>query len=153
MYERGEWLINQSVIDRIKEEYGVDIRPLKKKASWKKEHVKMKYTGKYKEMADQFHKDGADEYQIEKFIRKEMERDALEYRTVLANGAADQEACEIWQSWPEERRKILLNNALCGNCGGLTSFAPGYTVWKDQWGLILDGKCAKCGGKIRRVCD
>ena len=27
-YERGEWMINQAVIDRIKAEYGEDIRPL-----------------------------------------------------------------------------------------------------------------------------
>ena len=152
MYERGEWLINQSVIDRIKEEYDVDIRPLKKKVPRKKVWMKSKplqYTGKYKEMADQFRKDGADEDLIEKFIREEMELDAFEKE----NGTTNLQAFKTWQSWPEERKKILLNNALCGCCGGLTSFAPGYTVWKDQWGLILDGNCAKCGGKIRRVCD
>lgn len=35
----------------------------------------MKYTGKYKEMAKQFWKDGCDEYMIGKFIRQEMEAD------------------------------------------------------------------------------
>ena len=34
-YEHGEWLINQAVIDKIKELYGVDIRPLKsRKKVW-----------------------------------------------------------------------------------------------------------------------
>ena len=28
-YENGEWVINQSVYDKIKAEYGEDIRPLK----------------------------------------------------------------------------------------------------------------------------
>ena len=28
-YENGEWLINQAVIDKIKELYDVDIRPVK----------------------------------------------------------------------------------------------------------------------------
>ncbi len=33
--EHGEWLINQAVIDKIKELYGVDIRPLKsRKKVW-----------------------------------------------------------------------------------------------------------------------
>ena len=33
----------------------------------------MKYTGKYKKMAEQFRADGLNENQIEKFIREEME--------------------------------------------------------------------------------
>ena len=32
-YERGEWMINQAVIDRIKAEYGEDIRPLARRNS------------------------------------------------------------------------------------------------------------------------
>ena len=36
-YERGEWIINQAVIDKIKELYGVDIRPLKtRKKIWRR---------------------------------------------------------------------------------------------------------------------
>ena len=30
-YEHGEWLINQTVIDKILELYGVEIRPVKRK--------------------------------------------------------------------------------------------------------------------------
>ena len=30
MYENGKWVINQSVIDWAKSEYGEDIRPLKR---------------------------------------------------------------------------------------------------------------------------
>ncbi len=34
-YESGEWVINQAVIYKIKEMYGVDIRPLKsRKKTW-----------------------------------------------------------------------------------------------------------------------
>ena len=32
-YENGRWHINQYVIDRIKEEYGEDIRPIRYKGS------------------------------------------------------------------------------------------------------------------------
>ena len=46
----------------------------------------MEYTGKYKEMAEQFRKNGLDEYTIERFIRQEMESDKFETieRRVLA---------------------------------------------------------------------
>ena len=109
----------------------------------------MIYTGKYKKMAEQFRKDGADEALIEKFIREEMERDAFEKE----NGTTDLQAYKVWQSWPEEQRELLLHNAFCGNCGAVTSFASGYGIRKDRWGLVIEGTCAKCGGKIRRVCD
>ena len=109
----------------------------------------MKYTGKYKEMAEQFRKDGADEYMVEKFIREEMERD--EFRK--GEGTTELEAYKIWKRWPEERRQMYLHNAFCGNCGGATFFADGYNIRKDRWGLIVEGTCAKCGSRIRRVCD
>ena len=35
-HERGEWMINQAVIDRIKAEYGEDIRPLARRNSRQK---------------------------------------------------------------------------------------------------------------------
>lgn len=108
----------------------------------------MKYTGKYKEMAEQFRKDGADEYTIEKFIREEMEWD--EFRK--GEGTTDLEAYKIWKSWPEERRQMYLHNAFCGNCG-MTSFTNEYNIRKDRRGLIVEGTCAKCGGRIRRACD
>lgn len=109
----------------------------------------MKYPGKYKEMAEQFRKDGADEYMVEKFIREEIERDEFE----KGAGTTDLEAYKIWKSWPEERRQMYLHNAFCGNCGGATSFANGCNIRKDHWGLIVEGTCAKCGRRIRRVCD
>ncbi len=37
----------------------------------------MEYTGKNKKMAEQFLRNGADEYQVEKFIREEMEYDEI----------------------------------------------------------------------------
>jgi len=38
----------------------------------------MKYTGKYKQLADQFRADGCDEAMIERFIREEIERDEFQ---------------------------------------------------------------------------
>ena len=108
----------------------------------------MKYTGKYKEMADQFRRDGADEYTIEKFIRQEMEAD--EFRK--GEGTTDLNAYKEWKGWSEERRELYLHNAFCRNCG-VTSFPPGYEIRKDRFGLIVQGVCANCGAKIARTCD
>ena len=108
----------------------------------------MKYEGKYKDMAEEFRKDGADEYTVEKFIRQEMEREDFE----KLSGTFDFEACKEWKSWPEERRKLYLNNAYCHNCG-VTSFALGYNIRKDKIGIVVEGVCKKCGEKIVRCCD
>ena len=78
MYENGRWHLNQYLIDRIKAEFGEDIRPVKKKATKKKKATWQKTSSgtideKYKKMADQFRKDGADEYLIDKFIHWQKE--------------------------------------------------------------------------------
>ena len=108
----------------------------------------MKYFGKYKKLAEEFRKDGADEYMVEKFIREEMERD--EFRK--GRGTTDLNAFRIWQSWPEERRQLYLHNAYCPNCR-VTSFAEGYNIRQDAYGLMVEGNCEKCGYKIARCRD
>ena len=108
----------------------------------------MEYKGKYKRMAEQFRRDGADEITIARWIREEMERD----EAAAGEGITDLAAWKIWQSWPEERREMYLHNAFCRNCH-VTSFEQGYTVRQDRYGLIIEGKCAVCGARIARACD
>ena len=120
-----------------------------RKTAYEESVVKiMQYTGKYKEMADQFRRDGCDEYTVEKFIRQEMELD--EFRK--GYGSTDIEAAKVWKTYPDERKRLYLNNAFCPNCH-VASFAPGYNIRKSGWGLILEGKCSKCGHPIARTCD
>ena len=108
----------------------------------------MIYSGKYKQLADQFRADGCDEVMVERFIREEMERDAFEKN----QGTTDIDAYREWQSWPEQRRQMYLGNAFCSKCG-VTSFAQRYTIRKDRFGLIFEGKCAVCGSRVARCCD
>ena len=108
----------------------------------------MTYTGKYAKMADDFRRDGADEHTIEKWIREEMERDEFH----KGDGTTDLAAWKIWKSWPEMRRQMYLQHAFCASCGS-SSFAPGFNVRQDRYGLIVQGTCSKCGGKISRACD
>jgi hypothetical protein len=85
---------------------------------------------------------------IERFIREEMEREASEKN----KGTIGLDAYREWKAWPESRRQLYLGNAFCPKCG-VTSFAPGYTIRKDRFCLIVEGVCQTCGSEIARSCD
>ncbi len=70
----------------------------------------------------------------------------------------DLDAFREWQSWPEERRQLYLNNAFCPECGQagkgfVTSFAKGCTIRKEKYRLVIDGQCVRYGSRIARCCD
>lgn len=66
---------------------------------------------------------------------------------------SDIEAIREWNRIPEEMRKRLLQNVYCGNCG-VTTIAPGYTITKEKGlGILLNGKCLKCGHDVCRVIE
>ena len=109
--------------------------------------TKKKYEGKYAEMAERFRKDGCDEYTVEKFIRQQMEADEFE----KGYGTTDIEAITEWKKIPEDVRDMLLHNAFCRNCGEAT-FKPGYNLRLDKFGVVIEGFCDKCGGRICRCC-
>ena len=123
----------------------------------------MKYEGKYKEMAEQFRRDGADKYLIEKFIREEMMLDGLDPDTgklieeaadagALPKGEINPNAYDEWMQYPEDVQQLFLTNALCDNCGE-AAFADGYTVRKIKYGLLIEGVCDKCGAPIKRLVE
>ena len=80
-------------------------------------------------------------------IRQEMEQDEFE----RLSGTTDPEALKEWETWPEDKRQLFLNNALCPNCG-VSSFASGYNIRKDRFGIVIEGVCDKCGQNIVRCC-
>ena len=63
----------------------------------------VKYTGKYRKMADAFRADGADEVTIEKFVREEMEYDRLAKNRDVTEAAAYRQ----WQDLSERDRQML----------------------------------------------
>ena len=108
----------------------------------------MKYTGRFKKLAEQFRADGCDEAMIERFIREEMEREEWE----KGQGTTGLDAYREWKAWPESRRQMYLDSAFCPVCG-VASFAPGYVIRKDRFCLIIEGTCRACGSSIARCCD
>ena len=79
------------------------------------------YQGKYKKMADEFRKDGCDEYTVEKFIRQEMEADEF----AKGEGSTDLEAVRLWKAYPDEAKEMWLTEAFCPNCRA--------RCWKDSY--------------------
>lgn len=72
---------------------------------------------------------------------------------VIMNNVSDIAALRKWNNIPEDIRKKLLQNVLCGNCG-VTAIAPGYTMtYKKGLGILLNGSCAKCGHDVSRVIE
>ena len=57
-----------------------------------------------------------------------------------------------WKAIPEEIREIYLHNALCSRCG-LTYISDGYEIRKEEYGLVIEGHCGKCGERVARVCS
>ena len=57
-----------------------------------------------------------------------------------------------WLSIPEEIRRKLENNVWCGSCCGVVKIEK-YTVKEVSSGIVLEGKCHKCGHDVARVID
>lgn len=103
---------------------------------------------KYEEMARQMRAGGVSEEMIARFVAEEMEED--EFRR--SKGVTEIEALREWKKIPEHIRKLLLVNAFCHNCG-TTEFAPGYTLRMHHGCVLIEGRCAKCGAEVARLCD
>lgn len=66
------------------------------------------------------------------------------------NGSSPK-ALAAWSAMSNEEKWILLNNAWCRDCHDANaSFAPGYTLHADEFGIVIEGECAKCGCAIAR---
>ncbi len=57
-----------------------------------------------------------------------------------------------WNRIPKTTREKLLCNVFCANCKGAVRVID-YTVENSNMGLIIKGKCSKCGGDVVRVVE
>lgn len=92
--------------------------------------------------------DGVSEAIIARFVVEEVEED--EFRR--GKGVTEIEALREWRKIPEHIRKFLLANASCRNCG-TTALAPKYTLRMRHSCMLIEGRCAKCGAEVARLCD
>ena len=66
------------------------------------------------------------------------------------NGSSPK-ALAAWDVIRDEEKRILLNIAWCRDRHDANaSFAHGYTLRADKFGIVIEGKCAKYGCAIAR---
>ncbi|TLS36019.1 hypothetical protein [Pseudalkalibacillus caeni] len=62
------------------------------------------------------------------------------------------DANKKWLSIPKETRSRLISNVFCSNCADVTTI-QGFTIEDNQFGIVLKGKCKKCGHEVARVVE
>lgn len=65
------------------------------------------------------------------------------------NNISDLNAIKKWSQISSENRQLLLSNVFCSNCK-ITKIVD-YTVQSDKYGIVLKGKCEKCGSDVARL--
>lgn len=60
-------------------------------------------------------------------------------------------AAKKWGKIPSDRQQLLINNVFCSKCGVTTIID--YSMHNDRYGILLKGRCKKCGKKVARLIE
>lgn len=60
-------------------------------------------------------------------------------------------ALQKWRKIPKHIQTKIIDNVFCENC--LVTTIVDYSLHDDQLGIVLKGKCKKCGSHITRVVE
>ena len=63
----------------------------------------------------------------------------------------DFKAAQKWAKLPRNIQGLLLTNVFCSACGVTTIVE--YTLQDDKFGVLLKGKCQKCGLNVARLVE
>jgi len=63
----------------------------------------------------------------------------------------DFKAIQKWAKLPKNIQELIVKNVFCSNCG-MTTIVK-YTLHNDKFGIVLKGKCKKCGHNVARVVE
>ncbi|MFC4025237.1 hypothetical protein ACFOUV_15685 [Oceanobacillus longus] len=63
----------------------------------------------------------------------------------------DFQAARKWSKVPKDAQELLLNNVFCSHCFETT--IVDYTLHNNEYGVLLKGKCKKCGGDVARLVE
>lgn len=69
----------------------------------------------------------------------------------LMMSVIDFKAVKKWKKIPKEIQELLVNSVFCINCGVTT--IVDYTIINDKFGVLLKGKCKKCGIDVARMVE
>ena len=63
----------------------------------------------------------------------------------------DFKATQKWLKISKNIQKQLIDNVFCSDCGVTTIVE--YTLNNDKFGVLLEGKCKKCGRDVARLVE
>ena len=63
----------------------------------------------------------------------------------------DFKAAQKWNKIPKNVQELLLNNVFCSTCGVTTIID--YSLHNEKLGVLLKGKCKKCGYNVARLVE
>jgi len=69
----------------------------------------------------------------------------------LIMSVTDFKAAKKWSKLPKNKQELLVNNVFCSTCGVTTIVK--YTLSDDEFGILLQGKCKKCGKDVARFVE
>lgn len=64
---------------------------------------------------------------------------------------SDFQAAQKWAKLPRNTQQLLINNVFCFACGVTTIVK--YSLNNDKHGILLKGKCKKCGKDVARLVE
>lgn len=62
------------------------------------------------------------------------------------------DANKKWLSIPKDIRNQITKNVFCGQCTDVVAIES-FTIEDDPFGIVLKGKCQKCGQEVARVVE
>jgi hypothetical protein len=63
----------------------------------------------------------------------------------------DFKAAQKWVKIHKNIQQLIINNVFCSMCGVTTIVE--YTFSDDKFGILVIGKCKKCGNYVRRLVE
>lgn len=63
----------------------------------------------------------------------------------------DFKAAQKWSRIPKNIQELVLNNVFCSSCGVTTIVE--CSMYNDKFGILLKGKCKKCGKDVARLVE
>ena len=69
----------------------------------------------------------------------------------MENNIIDLKAAKKWSKIAPNIQKLIIDNVFCSKCG--TTTIVNYTIYNDRFGVLLKGKCKKCGKSVARLIE
>lgn len=69
----------------------------------------------------------------------------------LTMSVNDFNAAQKWAKLAKDIQQLIVRNVFCADCGVTTIVK--YTFHDDEYGILLKGKCKKCGRDMARLIE